>query len=73
MSAPSASSVSIKTAVWMVMCSEPAMRAPLSGLLFANSARVAMRPGISVSREVDLLAAEAGEREVTNHVVRFAV
>ena len=31
MSAPSASSVSIKTAVWMVMCNEPAMRAPLSG------------------------------------------
>jgi hypothetical protein len=32
-SAPSACSVSISTAVWMVMCSEPAMRAPLSGLL----------------------------------------
>jgi hypothetical protein len=30
-SAPSASSVSIRTAVWMVMCSEPAMRAPFSG------------------------------------------
>ena len=32
-SAPSATSVSISTAVWIVMCSEPAMRAPASGLL----------------------------------------
>ncbi len=31
-SAPSATSVSISTPVWMVMCSEPAMRAPASGL-----------------------------------------
>ena len=30
-SAPSAFSVSISTAVWIVMCSEPAMRAPFSG------------------------------------------
>ena len=42
-------SVSISTAVWIVMCSEPAMRAPLSGCAAANSARVAIRPGISVS------------------------
>src|SRR5437773_865953 len=48
MSAPSASSVSIRTAVWIVMCSDPAMRAPLSGWLAANSSRVAIRPGISV-------------------------
>ena len=32
-SAPSATSVSIRTAVWIVMCSEPAMRAPFSGWL----------------------------------------
>ena len=31
-SAPSATSVSMSTAVWMVMCSDPAMRAPASGL-----------------------------------------
>ena len=31
--APSACSVSTSTAVWMVMCSEPVMRAPLSGWL----------------------------------------
>ena len=30
-SAPSATSVSMRTAVWIVMCSEPAMRAPVSG------------------------------------------
>ena len=48
-SAPSATSVSMRTAVWMVMCSEPAMRAPLSGCDPANSSRTAIRPGISVS------------------------
>ena len=30
-SAPSATRVSMRTAVWMVMCSEPAMRAPARG------------------------------------------
>ena len=49
MSAPSAARVSMSTAVWMVMCSEPAMRAPFSGCLAPNSSRVAIRPGISVS------------------------
>ena len=29
--APSATSVSISTAVWMVMCSDPVIRAPRSG------------------------------------------
>ncbi len=48
-SAPRASSVSISTAVWMVMCSEPAMRAPFSGWSLPNSSRSAIRPGISVS------------------------
>jgi len=47
--APKACSVSISTAVWMVMCSEPVMRAPLSGCWAANSSRIAIRPGISVS------------------------
>jgi hypothetical protein len=49
MSAPSSARVSISTAVWIVMCSEPAMRAPLSGFDPPNSARSAMSPGISVS------------------------
>jgi hypothetical protein len=48
-SAPSAFSVSMSTAVWMVMWSEPAMRAPLRGCFGPYSSRVAMRPGISVS------------------------
>jgi hypothetical protein len=48
-SAPSALSVSISTAVWIVMCSEPQMRAPRSGWVGPNSSRVAIRPGISVS------------------------
>ena len=48
-SAPSATSVSISTPVWIVMCRLPAMRAPLSGWLAAYSSRIAIRPGISVS------------------------
>ena len=51
-SAPSATSVSISTAVWMVMCSEPAMRAPFSGCVSPNSSRIDIRPGISVSAMV---------------------
>src|ERR1700686_4098245 len=48
-SAPSALSVSINTAVWMVMCSEPAILAPRNGCSGPYSSRVAIRPGISVS------------------------
>jgi hypothetical protein len=48
-SAPSLTSVSMSTAVWMVMCRQPAMRAPLRGFEAPNSSRTAMRPGISVS------------------------
>ena len=48
-SAPSAVSVSISTAVWIVMCSDPVIRAPFSGCDGPNSARSAIRPGISVS------------------------
>ena len=48
-SAPSAFSVSISTAVWIVMCKEPATRAPFRGFAAPYSARVAIRPGISVS------------------------
>jgi len=48
-SAPSASSVSMSTPVWMVMCSEPMTRTPASGCAGPNSRRDAMRPGISYS------------------------
>ncbi len=51
-SAPSAASVSIRTAVWIVMCSEPVMRAPASGCASAYSLRMAIRPGISCSASV---------------------
>src|SRR5690348_8988115 len=47
--APRATSVSIRTAVWIVMCSEPVMRAPRSGCDSPYSRRVAIRPGISCS------------------------
>src|SRR3546814_3894875 len=44
--APSAVSVSISTAVWIVMCSEPTMRAPFNGCDAPNSSRKAIRPEI---------------------------
>jgi hypothetical protein len=49
---PSATSVSIRTAVWIVIWSDPAMRAPFSGCDGPNSSRMATRPGISVSAMV---------------------
>ena len=51
-SAPSAVSVSMRTAVWMVMCSEPAIRAPASGWEAPYRSRMAIRPGISCSASV---------------------
>lgn len=58
--APSFASVSIRTAVWMVMCREPVMRAPLSGWAAENSDTQDIRPGISTSAsEISMrLAAE---------------
>ncbi len=47
--APSAINVSISTAVWMVMCRQPTMCAPLSGFFAPYSWRSAISPGISVS------------------------
>ena len=68
-SAPSAISVSISTAVWIVMCSEPVMRAPLSGC--ASRVLLARRhqAGHLVLGELDLLAAVRGERDVGDLVV----
>ncbi len=51
-SAPRAIRVSISTAVCTVMCSEPVIRAPLSGWAEPYSARVRIRPGISCSARV---------------------
>ncbi len=47
--APSATRVSISTAVCTVMCSDPVIRAPVSGCSRAHSSRTAIRPGISCS------------------------
>ena len=68
-SAPSALSVSIKTAVWIVMCRQPAMHAPASTCASPNSARSAISPGISVSAMAIFLVAPVGEREVLHLVV----
>ena len=59
-------SVSISTAVWTVMCSEPVMRAPFSGCASAYSRRSAIRPGISCSASViSLRPNSASERSAT--------
>ncbi len=64
--APSAVSVSISTAVWMVMCRQPAMRAPASGLLSPYSSRSAIRPGISSSAiRISLRPQAASEMSAT--------
>jgi hypothetical protein len=48
-SAPRWIRVSIRTAVWIVMCRQPAIRAPAKGCLAPYSSRKAIRPGISPS------------------------
>ena len=62
-SAPSATSVSISTAVWTVMCSEPGD--PGAGERLRVGVLLAGRhqPGHLVLGEGDLLAAELGEAE----------
>ena len=64
--APSAVNVSISTAVWIVICSEPVILAPRSGWLGAYSARTAISPGISCSASwISLRPNEASERSAT--------
>lgn len=48
-SAPRATRVSMRTAVSTVMCRQPAMRAPFSGLEAEYISRMRIRPGISFS------------------------
>ena len=65
-SAPSATRVSIRTAVCTVMCSEPVIRAPASGWAAAYSLRIDIRPGISCSaRVISLRPNSARERSAT--------
>ena len=68
-------SVSIRTAVWTVMCSEPVMRAPFSGWASPYSRRSAISPGISCSASViSLRPNSARERSATlKSAVRAAV
>ena len=63
-SAPSAVSVSIRTAVWIVMCSEPVILAPVQRLGVGVLAADRHQAGHLVLGERDLLAAELGKREV---------
>src|SRR5208337_3050798 len=52
----------------MVMCKEPAMRAPRSGCSAANSCRMAMSPGISVSAmRISLRPQSAKARSLTKY------
>ena len=65
-SAPIATSVSIRTAVCTVMCSEPVIFAPRSGWVAAYSARTAISPGISCSASwISLRPKAASERSAT--------
>ncbi len=63
-SAPSATRVSIRTAVCTVMCSEPATFLPASGFAAAVLGAQRHQPGHLVLGELDLLAAERGQRQV---------
>ena len=64
--APRSFSVSIRTAVWIVMCSEPVMRTPLSGCALACLPRIDIRPGISCSAiSISLRPQSASERSAT--------
>ncbi len=48
------------------MCRLPVMRAPFSGCLAANSSRIAIRPGISVSAmRISLRPQSASDRSAT--------
>ena len=68
-SAPSAFSVSISTAVWMVMCREPAMRAPLQRLLRAVLLAHRHQAGHLGLGDGDFLAAPVGEADILDDVV----
>ncbi len=68
-SAPSAVSVSMSTAVCTVMCSEPAMRAPVSGLAVTELGAQGHQPRHLVLGKTDLVAAGLGQAEVADLVV----
>jgi hypothetical protein len=55
----SSTNVSIKTAVWIVICKHPAILAPAKGLDVPNSSRSAIKPGISASAKTISLRPQA--------------
>ena len=61
-------SVSINTAVWMVMCRQPAMRAPVSGLLLPCFLAQCHQAGHFVLGQHDLAAAEIGQGHIGDFV-----
>ena len=62
-SAPSSSKVSIRTAVCTVMCRQPAILAPLSGLVKPYLCLIVISPGISASaRSISLRPKAAKSR-----------
>jgi hypothetical protein len=67
-SAPRAIKVSIKTAVWIVMCKHPAIREPASGCSSLYSERSAIKPGISASaNSISFLPQAAREMYFESH------
>ncbi len=72
-SAPSAVSVSISTAVWTVMWSEPAMRAPASGLRLAELGAERHEARHLLLGEANLVAARLGEGQVGDDVFGHGV
>ena len=67
--APRSTSVSISTAVSMVMCSEPVMRTPLSGFCGAVFFADGHQAGHFVLGDVDFFAAPFGEADVFDFVI----
>src|SRR2546423_1189130 len=64
--APNSMSVSMSTAVSIVMCSDPVTRTPFNGLCGPYLARMAMSPGISCSAtEISFRPSSARERSLT--------
>ena len=68
-SAPSSISVSISTAVWIVMCRQPAMRAPFSGFRLAELGAQGHQPRHLGLGYVDLFAAPLGEAHILDFVI----
>ena len=71
-SAPRSTRVSISTAVWMVMWSEPVIRWPASGRSFPVLAPERHQARHLLLGELDLPAPPAGEREILHLVLQRA-